>query len=455
MRKFLKNNILEIFNTIYEAHKIIRNFIKTNEYENAGTLLGDCCDSAARIGIIIENSEGKGFVTVGILAEYCKYAQQISMSVSDKCSGSEIKKTLDKLLNKAEKSVKNDIKVKLEIVFAPYKASMWDSLESVWKAADEDPDCNAYVVPIPYYDRNSDHSFGEFHYEGNQFPEYVSVVHYDAYNFEARRPDKIYIHNPYDNCNYVTSVAPRFYSSELKKHTDELVYIPYFVIDEPDPENEETLKRNLNFIIVPGVINADKVIVQSEAMKQVYMKVLLRHMGDTPENRKLLENKISGKGSPKFEKLKNTSIDDIKIPESWKKIIYKQNGERKKVIFYNTSIASLLEHDYKMIEKICNVLNVFLKNKDEVVLLWRPHPLMRATIQSMRPHLQENYESILNQYIAGGWGIYDDTSDLERAILISDAYYGDSSSVVQLYRTTNKPVMIQNVDVMEEKYIID
>jgi CDP-glycerol glycerophosphotransferase (TagB/SpsB family) len=108
-----------------------------------------------------------------------------------------------------------------------------------------------------------------------------------------------------------------------------------------------------------------------------------------------------------------------------------------------------------MIEKICNVLNVFLKNKDEVVLLWRPHPLMRATIQSMRPHLQENYESILNQYIAGGWGIYDDTSDLERAILISDAYYGDSSSVVQLYRTTNKPVMIQNVDVMEEKYIID
>ena len=29
---------------------------------------------------------------------------------------------------------------------------MWDSLESVWQAADADPDCDAYVVPIPYYD---------------------------------------------------------------------------------------------------------------------------------------------------------------------------------------------------------------------------------------------------------------------------------------------------------------
>ena len=31
-------------------------------------------------------------------------------------------------------------KFKREIVFLPYKASMWDSLESVWKAADEDKD---------------------------------------------------------------------------------------------------------------------------------------------------------------------------------------------------------------------------------------------------------------------------------------------------------------------------
>jgi hypothetical protein len=52
-----------------------------------------------------------------------------------------------------------------------------------------------------------------------------------------------------------------------------------------------------------------------------------------------------------------------------------------------------------------------------------------------------------NQYLAEGWGIYDDTADLDRAIAISDAYYGDGSSVVQLYQQTGKPVMIQNVEI--------
>ena len=131
------------------------------------------------------------------------------------------------MLTDIKKSIDRDVVERKEIVFMPYKASMWDSLESVWKAADADPECDAYVVPIPYYDRNPDHSFGEFHYEGGEYPDYVPVTHYNNYDISKRRPDVIYIHNPYDDCNYVTSVDPRFYSRELKKYTDKLVYIPY------------------------------------------------------------------------------------------------------------------------------------------------------------------------------------------------------------------------------------
>ena len=35
--------------------------------------------------------------------------------------------------------------------------------------------------------------------------------------------------------------------------------------------------------------------------------------------------------------------------------------------------------------------------------------------------------------------------ELDRAIALSDAYYGDPSSVVHLYKQTGKPIMIQNV----------
>ena len=39
---------------------------------------------------------------------------------------------------------------------------------------------------------------------------------------------------------------------------------------------------------------------------------------------------------------------------------------------------------------------------------------------------------------------------MNRAIAVSDAYYGDQSSLVALYRKTGKPIMIQNADVREK-----
>ena len=82
-------------------------------------------------------------------------------------------------------------------------------------------------------------------------------------------------------------------------------------------------------------------------------------------------------------------------------------------------------------------------------LLWRPHPLIQATIESMRPQLWTEYDRLVRKYREEGWGIYDDTADLDRAIEISDAYYGDgSSSVVQVYQQTGKPIMMQNVEII-------
>ena len=96
-----------------------------------------------------------------------------------------------------------------------------------------------------------------------------------------------------------------------------------------------------------------------------------------------------------------------------------------------------------------DVFRIFYENKDEVALLWRPHPLIKNTVSSMRPQLWAEYEKLVKQYKEGGWGIYDDSSDMDRAVIISDAYYGDGSSVVQVYQKTGKPVMIQNADIID------
>ena len=453
MRKTQKEQAEEIIRLLANIHEGIKKAIETGRRDNAMELLAQCQQSAIDVGQMIEEEEGEGTGAVSCLEEYCEQVYQIysQLSQGQGVNGHKAVKALKKALVQAENRVKNDIKVRGEAVFLPYKASMWDSLESVWKAADEDPDCDAYVIPIPYYDKNPDGSFKEMHYEGDQYPDYVPVTHYNDYDFASRRPDMIFIHNPYDECNYVTSVHPFFYARNLKQFTDKLVYIPYFILGEVDPENKEAVKGMEHFCTVPGVIYADKVIVQSEDMRKIYINVMTEYFKDRPEagmNRKYWEDKILGLGSPKVDKVLGTQKEDVDVPEEWLKVIRKDDGSWKKIIFYNTSVSALLEHGEKMLEKMRDVFQVFWENRDEVALLWRPHPLIKATIESMRPQLWGEYEKIVEEYKGAGWGIYDDSADLDRAIALCDGYYGDHSSVVRLCQEAGKLVMIQDVEIL-------
>lgn len=450
MRKYQKKQCLELLDTISNAHAEIVRLIEKKQYQEAYQMLADLQQAAISLGNSIESSEGEGFVTIHYLEEYCETLFQIGEKLNvGEADPFKVKKELQRSFTKILSSMNNDVSEQEEVVFLPYKASMWDSLESVWKKADADPACDAYVIPIPYYDRNPDGSLGELHYEADEYPVDVPVFDYHSYNFEERHPDKIYIHNPYDGNNYVTSVPTEFYSENLKKFTDNLIYIPYFVLPEPDGTNDEAMLEDMeHFVLTSGVIHADHVIVQSEAVRQEYIKVLLKTFGDTKENRKAFEEKVSGAGSPKVDKVVNTKREDLKIPAEWLPVLKKTDGTWKKIIFYNTSVATLLNDTQAHMEKICDVLNIFQREREDIALLWRPHPLMQATLESMRPELLAPYQAIVNQYINQGWGIYDDSPDVDRAIILSDAYFGDWSSVVYLYQQTKKPIMIENVELL-------
>lgn len=105
----------------------------------------------------------------------------------------------------------------------------------------------------------------------------------------------------------------------------------------------------------------------------------------------------------------------------------------------------MLENTDKICDKLKTVFDIFKKQKD-VLLWWRPHPLMKASIHSMRPQIEKDYLQLEREYINEAWGIFDDTGDLHRAIAFSDAYYGDGSSVHKLYSRTHKPILIQQYE---------
>jgi hypothetical protein len=339
-------------------------------------------------------------------------------------------------VKKLKSAFDSEAKANREALFLPYKASMWDSLESIYLAAKDDPDWDALVMPIPYYDKK-DWKFTEMHWETN-YPKNIPLIDYRKYNIEEQRPDIIFIHNPYDNCNIVTSVHPDFYSERLRNLTSCLVYVPYFV--------GNGLNVAEHFCTVSGCIFAHKVIVQTEDERKIYVKTYkeFAKRNKVPERFEQIGKKFLALGSPKLDKAITAKREDYEIPPEWEKLT-----SGRKVVFYNLSIGSLLEHTVengrpsdKYFQKVRSVFEFFRKQSD-AVLLWRPHPLLESTIKSMRPWLEREYAEIVSEYKSGGYGIYDDTEDLSRAITLSDVYYGDGSSVVELFEAAGKPVACQ------------
>lgn len=448
MERYRKKELFKIITLLEEVNQALSKVNTICCPEVVDTLI-QCQESALEVGNCLETLGEAGQAIVPFLEEYCENLYQMSQSLDDKISYKKLTKTIRKQLFQIEEKIRYELpEEKKEIIFLPYKACMWDSLESVWKAAAEDEGCDAYVIPIPYFDRNSDGSFGQMHYEGDQYPDYIPITSWEDYHIEERHPDVIYIHNPYDQCNFVTSIHPDFYSARIKAFTDKLVYIPYFVATNH--------RIGEHFCVLPGTFYADEVIVEDEEIKEFYIKKIREY--EEKEHCKgafgKLEKKFLALGSPKFDKVLSTRREDVTVPAEWEKLIFKEDGTRKKVVLYNTTMDSLLKKN-TFIQKIQWVHKIFYENRDQITLLWRPHPLNMTTMQSMRPQKLEKYQKVVADYRAAGYGIYDDTADLHRAITLSDAYYGDWSSVVSLYEKTGKPIMIQNTEMVGGDYIME
>lgn len=421
MRKAQKREILEFINSLHQAHMEVKEALQQHNYDTVQNMLSECQDFAVALGENIEKLEGEGHITVSHVEAYCETLFQVFKEITDgEVNENRIYKILKRRLLDVENSVKNDISIKKEVAFFPYKASMWDSLESIYLVAKEDPECDAYCVPIPYFDLNLDNSFGKMHYEGGKYPEGIEIIDWEKYNFEDRRPDVIYIHNPYDEYNFVVSVHPRYYSSNLKKYTDTLVYVPYFISSGGMLEGQSLLS---------AYGNADYIVIQSPQFRKYF-------------DQSIPDEKFLPFGSPKVDRVLNKCKNPPKPSEEWKEKMYDEDGRKKKVIFYNTSLSKMLEDTENFFKKMGYVFKCFAERKD-VCLLWRPHPLMETTLDSMRPMFRMTYETLKKKYIESDLGIYDATSDVTDAVALSDAYIGDAgSSITALFGVAGKPMFI-------------
>lgn len=387
---------------------------------DAPAIFSDCQEAAITLGMNLEQQGEEGIRLTNILEEYCENLYQLSQKLVEGadnkvCAG--YIQTMARQLAELEEGICKRLPERKEVVFLPYKASMWDSLESVWMAADKDPNCDAYVIPIPYYDKKPDGSIGKLHYEGGLYPDYVSVTDYREYDLEESHPDIIFIHNPYDQYNNATSIAPEYYSDKLKQCTKCLVYIPYYATAGG---------MGMGQSLCPVYFNADYIVMQSANYRKCF-------------DPRIPDKKFLPLGSPKFDKVIRLCSNPPEAPTEWQE---KMKG--KKVYFYNTSLAGMLADTKSFLCKMEYIFQCFEGRKDSC-LLWRPHPLLETTIDSMRQAYRPYFNQLKQYFLQNQLGIYDDTSDIEKTIALCDAYIGDgNTSVTTLFGVVGKPMFILN-----------
>ncbi len=333
----------------------------------------------------------------------------------------ECKELCDNLMQSFDAEVEGRFKV----VFFPYKASMWDSLESIYFAARDDDSCDVEVVPIPYYQLSRDNA--EPIYEGDLFPADIPITHYSAYDLENERPDVIYVHNIYDQHNTLTRVYEEYYTANLKKHTDMLVYVPYCLFSFIPGSTTEYIAYKL-----PGIKNVDKVILQANYLKQAAMDF------GVPADKLLVL------GSPKIDKVVNSMNHSLAYPEKWREKL-----ENKTVFLLDTHLLYFAnEQPFKQLETLIKLLNI-PNYVEESVLIWRPHPLFMSGIKNYNPYFKDFFEDLIKNRIGRGEYsnvIFDDNPNYLTAVSAADVYIGGLFSLMYSFLFTDKQIYLLELE---------
>lgn len=430
MRKAVKQQIIQLIDTILEAHIEIKKSIDSEAFNNARSILADCQDCAVMVGNTIEQFDDSQSEIITKLERYCEQLFIIHGQLeSNQQSSAEIKKILDANVKEIRNEILNKIKVELKVVFMPYKASMWTSLESVWKAADADPDCEAKVVVIPYATLDSKQQLDHIEYEADKFPEYVPITHYSEYSLEKEQPDMIFIHNPYDGGNNLTRVPEKYYSYNLKQYTEQLIYSPYGMMGFYNPA------KGAFMCCTNAVMVADKVLVQSEKVKQIYI------------DHGVEREKILAIGSPKVDAVVESNRKQYSYPKEWEN---KLKG--RKVFLMNTHLSYFIDG---FLYKTKNPNRVdyaqffhrrifdYILNRDDCALIWRPHPLLKDMLKSR--NLMESLEFVeqLEMRICeSANAVLDTNGEYDLSFGLSDALITTYSSIIPEYMISGKPVYI-------------
>ena len=426
-------------------HEILLNKDSGLSYEDIITYLSELQNNIVSFGTLTESIKGEDCNTVKLLEQYleviykvAKYVQKFDENINyeepAESKYAECDEGVKDTFASISEAIDSEIVNRRSVLFLPVKAKHFSSMRMAYEMETATPDTDVYVMPLPYYYKEYDGSFkDEMHIDTEEFIKAnIPVTDYSRFDLSLLCPEKIYINSAYDEYNMAVSVDTRFYARNVKKYTEKLIYIPYFKLMEFDRANYPCWYNMQYYCTVPGVVMADKVYVQSENTKKVYIDKLNEWAGNEKYT-DIWEQKID----VYEESCEEHSEDELRDAGS------------KKTIVWFVSAGSLAEFDDRYIEKAYRNLDVFALSKDKLKVLLISEPFLDEMIKTYSDELYKKWTGFIDEFNRSGIG--EVVSQVEEksveALLKANAYYGDPSYICKDFILMKKPVMLQNVEV--------
>lgn len=168
-----------------------------------------------------------------------------------------------------------------EVVFLPFKADGWKRMKYIYDYFKSLPGVKVYVTPVSYFHKDGRlQTIPEPVDESRTIAQDVEITPADQMILALHTPDVVISQNTYDQYSTGLTVDRRFYSDELGKYAGQVIYMPWFSTDEVDLHHPAAMAICQDYINMPGVLHADKVLVPSYNMRHMYISRLTAFAGE-------------------------------------------------------------------------------------------------------------------------------------------------------------------------------
>ncbi len=151
--------------------------------------------------------------------------------------------------------------------------------------------------------------------------------------------------------------------------------------------------------------------------------------------------------------LKKEDFDKIIVPG--KQPLTESNNKKCRVLYY-TGVREMLIYSEYVIDKIKSVIEYFKANSERIELYWMPGQFIELCERGLPfsrviPDLIADYGKLIDEFKASGFGICDESAEINKAVETCDMFYGDSSFISELFSQTGKPIYIQDYRIKDMK----